>query len=251
MSNNRFQGKVALVTGGNSGIGLAAAQAFAREGARVVVAGRDSESLKQAQASLGARGHAVQADVSKLADVDRTILETVKVGGTIDVVFVNAGIGYFAPIEASDEDFFDRQFAVNVKGAYFTIQKALPHMKPGSSIVINASTVVDMGMPNSSVYTATKAAVASLARSLALELAPRGIRLNIVNPGPVETPIFAKMGLDADTTKAMAAQIVSSVPQKRFAAPEEIARAVLFLASDEASFVHGASLSVDGGMAAL
>ncbi len=251
MSTHRFQGKIALVTGGNSGIGLAAAQAFAKEGARVVIAGRDPESLKQAKASIGPNTVAVQADVSKLLDIDRTIAEAAKVAGRIDVLFVNAGIGHFAPIEQSDEAFFDRQFATNVKGAYFTIQKALPHMREGSSIVINASSVVNLGLPNSSVYTATKAAIASLARSLALELSPRGIRLNIVNPGPTETPIFSRMGLDAETTKGMADQITASVPMKRFGSPEEVARAVLFLASDEASFVHGASLGVDGGMASL
>jgi len=251
MASNRFQNKIVLVTGGNSGIGLAAAQAFAKEGARVVVAGRDPKTLEQAKASIGANAIVVQADVAKLADIDRVIAETAKLSGRIDVLFVNAGTGAFLPIEASDEELFDRLVATNVKGAYFTIQKALPHMREGSSIVINASSVVDMGIPNSSVYTATKAAVASLARSLALELGPRGIRLNVVNPGPTETPIFGRMGLDAETTKAMAAQIIAGVPMKRFGAPEEVARAVLFLASDEASFVHGASLGVDGGMAAL
>lgn len=251
MTTNRFQNKIALVTGGNSGIGLAAAQAFAKEGARVAIAGRDPETLKQAKASIGTNAIAIQADVSKLADVDRVIAETAKIAGRIDVLFVNAGIGNFLPIEASDEAFFDRLFATNVKGAYFTIQKALPHMREGSSIVINASSVVELGLPNSSVYTATKAAIASLARSLALELGPRGIRLNVVNPGPTETPIFGRMGLSDDVVREMTAQITASVPMKRFGAPEEVARAVLFLASDEASFVHGASLGVDGGMAAL
>ncbi|MBL8863918.1 MAG: glucose 1-dehydrogenase [Planctomycetes bacterium] len=251
MSKDRFQGKIVLVTGGNSGIGLAAAQGFAQEGARVAIAGRDPQTLKAALASLPGDALAIQADVARLSDLDRVIGDVVQAAGRIDALFVNAGIGFFAPIEASDEDLFDRQFAVNVKGAYFTIQKALPHMQPGSAIVINASSVVGMGLPNSSVYTATKAAIASLARSLALELAPRGIRLNVVNPGPTETPIFDRMGLDPEAAKGMTAQITASVPLQRFGSPDEIARAVLFLASDEASFVHGAALSVDGGLTAL
>jgi len=250
MSTQRFQGKIALVTGGNSGIGLSTAQAFAREGARVAIAGRDSDTLAQAKKTLGANAIAVQADVSKLADIERVIAQVKKEAGRIDVLFVNAGVGRFAPIEESDESFFDAQFATNVKGAYFTIQKALPLMKPGSAIVINASSVVNLGMAGASVYTATKAAVASLARSLSTELAPKGIRLNIVNPGPIETPIFGRMGLPAEALTAMAGQIASQVPQKRFGAPEDIAAAVLYLCSDEAGFVHGASLAVDGGMTA-
>jgi len=251
MKNQRFQDKIVFVTGGNSGIGLATAQAFAAEGARVAISGRDPETLKQAREKIGPDTIAIQADLSKLSEIDRAIGEVRKKWGRIDALFVNAGIGYFAPIEQSDEAFFDKQFATNVKGAYFTIQKALPLMKQGSAIVINASSVVNIGLPNSSVYTATKAAVASLARSLALELAPKGIRLNIVNPGPIETPIFERMGLPAEALKEMAGQIASQVPQKRFGAPEDIARAVLYLSAEESGFVHGASLAVDGGMTAL
>lgn len=251
MSTQRFQGKVALVTGGNSGIGLAAAKAFAAEGARVAIAGRDPETLRQAKAQLGPTAIAVQADVAKLADIDRVISEVKKQAGRIDALFVNAGIGQFAPIEAVDEELFDRMMDVNVKGAYFTVLKALPLMPKGSAIAINASAVVDLGLPNTSVYTATKAAVASLARSLALELAPRGVRLNIVNPGPVETPIFGKMGLSADDLRATMGQIVSQVPLARMGSPEDIASAVLFLCSDDAAFIHGASLNIDGGMSSL
>jgi NAD(P)-dependent dehydrogenase (short-subunit alcohol dehydrogenase family) len=250
MSPQRFQNKVALVTGGNSGIGLAAAQAFAREGARVAIAGRDPETLEAARKTLGPNAIAIQADVSKLSDIDRVLAQVKKEAGRVDALFVNAGVGHFAPIEQSDEALFDKQFATNVKGAYFTIQKALPLMKPGSTIVVNASSVVNLGLPNSSVYTATKAAVASLARSLALELAPKGIRLNIVNPGPIETPIFERMGLPPEALKQMGEQIASQVPQKRFGSPEDIAHAVLYLSSDESGFVHGASLAVDGGMTA-
>jgi len=250
MAERRFEGKVALVTGGNSGIGLATAQAFASEGARVAISGRDPETLKQAREKIGPGTLAIQADLSKLPEIERAIGEVRKQAGRIDALFVNAGVGHFAPIEQSDEAFFDKQFATNVKGAYFTIQKALPLMPKGSSIVVNASSVVNLGLPNSSVYTATKAAVASLARSLALELAPKGIRLNIVNPGPIETPIFERMGLPPEALKQMGEQIASQVPQKRFGSPEDIAQAVLYLSSEEAGFVHGASLAVDGGMTA-
>ena len=251
MNAQRFQDKIAVVTGGNSGIGLAAAKAFASEGARVAILGRDPKTLAAAKAELGPKAIAVQGDVSRLADIQKLFDTVAKEAGRVDALFVNAGVGRFAPIEEVDEEFFDNQFATNVKGAYFTIQKALPLMPRGSAIVINASSVVNMGLANSSVYTATKAAVASLARSLALELAPRGIRLNIVNPGPIETPIFGRMNLPAEATQALAGQILSSVPLQRFGAPEEVARGVLFLCSDEAAFVHGASLAIDGGIASL
>jgi NAD(P)-dependent dehydrogenase (short-subunit alcohol dehydrogenase family) len=230
----RFQGKVAVVTGGNSGIGLAAAKAYAREGARVAILGRDKVTLEQARRDIGPDTIAVQGDVSKLAD--------------IDALFVNAGVGKFVPIEASDEQLFDWTFDINVKGAFFTIQKALPLMGKGSAIVINGSCVVEMGMPASSVYTATKAAVNAFARTLASELAPKGVRINVVNPGPVETPIFNRMGMDAAATKDMVAGIRSQVPLGRMGNPEELADAVLFLTSDDSSYIHGASLLVDGGM---
>lgn len=252
MSNStvvgRFQGKVALVSGGNSGIGLAAARAFAREGARVAILGRDPKTLAAAAAELGAGAIAMAGDVANLADIDRWIAAVRERFGRIDALFVNAGIGRFVVIEESDEALFDSTFGVNVKGAYFTIQKALPLMPRGSAIVLNGSSVVEMGLPASSIYTASKAAVASLARSLTQELAPRGVRLNVVNPGPIETPIFARMGMDADATRSMVAGIQAQVPMGRMGAPEEIADAVLFLASDQSSFVQGASLLVDGGI---
>lgn len=247
-TTQRFQGKVAVVTGGNSGIGLAAAKAFAAEGARVAIFGRDAKTLASARAEIGPATIAVQGDIAKLDDIDRLIREVGEKVGRIDALFVNAGVGKFLPIEAVDEANFDLTFGVNVKGAYFTIQKALPLMARGSAIVINASSVVEMGMPASSVYTASKTAVNSLARSLTSELAPRGVRLNIVSPGPVETPIFGRMGLDGESVKKMLASIQSQVPLGRMANPEEIASVVLFLASEDASYVHGAALLVDGGM---
>lgn len=246
--SQRFQGKVAVVTGGNSGIGLAAAKAYAREGARVAILGRDKTTLEQARREIGPDTIAVQGDVSKLADIDRLIGEVKAKAGRINALFVNAGVGKFVPIEASDEQLFDWTFDINVKGAYFTIQKALPLMGKGSAIVVNGSCVAEMGLPSSSVYTATKAAVNSLARSLTNELAPKGVRINVVNPGPIETPIFNRMGLGAEETKGLLTQILSQVPLARMGDPDELADAVLFLTSDESSFVHGASLLVDGGM---
>lgn len=247
-TTQRFQGKVAVVTGGNSGIGLATAKAFAHEGAKVAIFGRDPKTLEQAKADIGPGGIAVQGDASKLSDIDRLIGEVKVKHGRIDALFVNAGVAQFVPIEAIDEAHYDQTFDINVKGLIFTIQKALPLMPRGSTIVLTASSVVEMGMPSSSVYTASKSAVNSLARTLVSELAPRGIRLNVVNPGPIETPIFARMGMDADTTRGMVAHIQSQVPMGRMGSPEEIASAVLFLSSDEASYIHGASLLVDGGI---
>ena len=250
MNAHRFQGKVALVTGGNSGIGLAAAQGFAAEGARVAIFGRDPETLQQAKKSLGANAIAIQADVSRIADIERGSAQVKKEAGRIDALFVNAGMALFAPIESVDEDFFDRHFATNVKGAYFTIQKALPLMPKGSAIVVNGSVVANKGMPSTSVYAATKAAVSSLARTLSTELVPLGVRLNVVHPGPIETPIFGRMGLSAEATQAMGQQILAQVPLGRFGSPDDIAHAVLYLCSDDAAFVHGTTLTVDGGVAA-
>lgn len=246
--SRRFQGKVAVVTGGNSGIGLAAAKAYANEGARVAILGRDRDTLEQARRSIGPDTIAVQGDVAKLEDLDRLFREVKAQAGRIDALFVNAGVGKFLPIEASDEQLYDWTFDINVKGAYFTVQKALPLMGQGTAIVINGSCVVEMGMPAASIYAASKAAVNSLARSLTMELAPRGVRINVVNPGPIETPIFNRMGMDAESTKGMVTQIQSQVPLGRMGNPEEIASAVLFLTSEDSSFVHGATLLVDGGM---
>ncbi|MCK6570186.1 SDR family oxidoreductase [Myxococcota bacterium] len=251
MNAQRFQGKVAVVTGGNSGIGLAAAKGFAAEGARVAILGRDAKTLESAKRELGASAIAVQGDVARTADLTKLFAAVKQEAGRVDVLFVNAGIALFSPIERVDEDFFDRHFDINVKGAYFTIQKALPLMPKGASVVLNATSLVDQGMPNSSVYTATKAALASLARTLARELAGRGIRLNVVHPGPIETPIYGRLGMTPDELEGMASAIQAQVPLSRFGGADEVARAVLFLASDEASFVHGAALHVDGGMASL
>lgn len=248
---SRLEGKVAVITGGNSGIGLAIAQTFASEGAQVGIFGRNQETLKQAVNSIGAGALAVQGDVSKSADLDRLFANVKEQFGSIDVLVVNAGIAKFAPIEFTDEALFDLLINVNVKGALFTVQKALPLMNEGSSIILTTSAVNQMGMPNVSVYAATKAAVRSFARTLSSELLSRGIRVNALSPGPIETPIFERTGLPKEAIDEFGQQIVSSNPMKRFGKPIEMAKAALFLASDDSSYVAGAELVADGGMSQL
>jgi NAD(P)-dependent dehydrogenase (short-subunit alcohol dehydrogenase family) len=249
-----LEGKVAVVTGGNSGIGLAAAEEFARHGADVVVTGRDGATLEEAAARLRALGRevlALRADVSRLADIDRMVEAVRERFGRIDVLFVNAGVGEFAPVTEASEEHFDRLFGVNVKGAYFTVQRALPLMGEGGSVIFNGSVNGLIGMPGSSVYAAGKAAVRSFARTMSADLVARGIRVNVVSPGPVATPLYGRLGLPPEALGEVAAGIQAQVPMNRFADPGEIARAVRFLASSDASFVLGAELVVDGGMSQL
>jgi len=248
MNGKRFEGKVALVTGGNSGIGLAVAQTLVDEGARVVVVGRNRESVARAAEALGAAAHGVVADTSRLDDIDRMIAATREFGaGRLDVVFANAGVGGFGPLAATSEAMWDTTFDINVKGVYFTIQKAVPLMRAGGAIVLNASVAAGKGNPLGSVYGASKAAVRSFGRTIAAELVERGIRVNVVSPGPIETPIFDRTMTPqqvADLKVAWAARN----PMKRFGTTAEVAAAVLFLASDDASFVTGVDLLVDGGV---
>ena len=247
----RFEKKLTVVTGGNSGIGLAAAQAFAREGADVVVFGRNQETLDHAVASLNGHGHGVQGDVANLKDLDRLFAEVGKRGKGIDALFVNAGIAQTAPLGNVSEEFFDRQFDINVKGAFFTVQKALPRLNEGAAIVLNASIADQTGVAGLSVYSATKAAVRNLARGLSAELVERGIRVNVVSPGPIETPIFGKFDIPEEELEKMAQGILCQVPMKRMGSADEIAEAVLFLSSSASSYVLGAELVVDGGMTQL
>lgn len=248
---NRFKGKVAVVTGGNSGIGLASAKRFKEEGARVVITGRDAKTLDAAVGAIGSGTLAVQGDVSKLVDIDRLYSFVASKVGKIDVLFANAGIGRFAPYDTSGEPLFDELFAINVKGVYFTIQKALPHLNDGASIILNTSIVASKGTPNMGIYAATKAAVRSFARTAATELLDRNIRVNAVAPGPISTPIFGRSGLTDEQIEGFKAGISERVPMRRIGRPEEIANAVAFLASDEASYITGVELNVDGGMANL
>lgn len=244
----KLAGKVALVTGGNSGIGLATAKQFHDEGAKVAISGRDQKTLDQAVKLIGGDTLAVQSDVSKLADIDKLIATVKNKFGRIDVLFANAGIAEFLPFEASDEQVFDRQFAVNVKGLYFTIQKALPLIGKGSSIILNSSIVGVKGTAHATVYAATKAAVRSFARTLTTELVERGIRINVVSPGPIVTPIWDRLGLPKEQLDGFAQQIQAANPMKRFGTSEEVAKAVLFLASDDSSYTSGQELFVDGGL---
>ncbi|MEM7029568.1 MAG: glucose 1-dehydrogenase [Chloroflexota bacterium] len=248
---SKLAGKTAVITGGNSGIGLATAQSFKNEGANVVIFGRNQETLDEAVAQLGGDVLAVQGDVSALDDLDRLYSAVQAKFGGIDVLFVNAGVAFFAPIEASDEAFFDNLMNVNVKGAYFTVQKALPYLHDNGSIILTTSVANQIGMANASVYAATKAAVRSFARTMAAELSDRNIRVNAISPGPIETPLFNRMGLTPEQIQEFAAGVLGQVPLNRFGQSEEIAQAVTFLATSDASFVQGTELVADGGMSQL
>jgi NAD(P)-dependent dehydrogenase (short-subunit alcohol dehydrogenase family) len=244
----RLEGKVAVVTGGNSGIGLATAQRLQEEGARVAIAGRNKKTLDEAVKTIGNGVLAVQVDVAKLADVDKLYAEVSKKLGKIDVLFVNAGVAKFAPLADTPESVYDEQFDINAKGAYFTIQKAIPFLNDGASIILNTSVVDSLGTPNASAYAATKAALRSFARTAAAELVGRGIRVNTVAPGPIVTPIFGRTGLPQEAIDEFAKGVLTKVPMKRFGQPEEVAGAVAFLASRDASYITGVEINVDGGM---
>ena len=247
----RLDGKVAVITGGNSGIGLATAHTFVDEGAKVVLFGRNQETLDEAVAGLGDAAIGVQGDVSNLADLDRLYDTAREAFGRVDILFVNAGIAPMAPLTEVDEALFDKVFDVNVKGAFFTVQKALPLLQEGASVILTTSVANQMGMPGMSVYAASKAAARSLARTLSAELLENGIRVNTISPGPIETPIFGRLGLGQEQMDEMATMILDQVPMKRMGSSDEIANAVLFLGSSDASYVLGTELVVDGGMSQL
>jgi len=247
----KLEGRVAVITGGNSGIGLATAKEFKEQGARVVITGRDQQTLDEAKQVIGGDVLAIRSDTSSLTEIDKLFAAVKEKFGKIDVLFVNAGIGTFGPIEAVTEESFDSIMDINFKGAYFTIQKALPLLNDNASIVLNASIVANIGMPNSSVYAASKAALITLARTLSAELVGRGIRVNVVSPGPVSTPILGRMGMPPEVLEETAKSLQAQVPMKRFGRPEEIAKTVLFLASEDSSFLLGTEIVADGGMSQL
>jgi NAD(P)-dependent dehydrogenase (short-subunit alcohol dehydrogenase family) len=244
----KLDGKIALVTGGTTGIGLATAKRFLSEGAKVIITGRRKEVLDAAVKELGANATGVQADAGKLADLDRLYAEIKQQFGRIDILFANAGVGELAPIEKVTEEHFDRIFDINAKGLFFTVQKALPLLPEGATIVLNASIVSVKGMPAFGVYSATKAAVRSFARTWTNELKERKIRVNVVSPGPIDTPGVDGLAPDAEQAKQLKAGLASQVPLGRMGDADEIAKAVVFLASDDSSFVAGIELFVDGGM---
>src|SRR5262245_39706293 len=244
----RFEDKVTVITGGNSGIGLAAAKAFAREGASVVIIGRDEPALKMAEREIGDGATALRADVSELPEIDSamgTIREQFK---KIDALFVNAGIGKFVPFDQVTEELFDESVAVNLKGAFFTVHKALPLFAPAAAVVLNASINAHKEMPGTTVYGATKAAVVNLAKTLSADLVGRGIRVNAISPGPVESALLGRYGMSEEQLQQTHDWIKGQVLLKRFADPAEIAEAVLYLCSSASAFVVGAEIVIDGGM---
>lgn len=243
--SKKLEGKIALITGGSAGIGLATAKQFVEEGAYVYITGRRKPELDTAVASIGSNIKAIQGDVAKLADLDRIYAQIGKEKGRLDIIFANAGLGEMAPFGSITEEHFDTTFNVNVKGVVFTVQKGLPLMPNGGSIILNASIVSIKGFPSFSIYSATKAAVRSFARTWTTDLKDRGIRVNAVSPGPIDTPLLDQTFANPDDKKGL----TSTVTMGRLGRPEEIAKAVVFLASSDASFITGIELFVDGGAA--
>jgi NAD(P)-dependent dehydrogenase (short-subunit alcohol dehydrogenase family) len=246
---SKHEGKVAVITGGNSGIGLATAQRLANEGAYVFITGRRQSELDAAVKLIGKNVTAVQGDVSNLADLDRLYATVKQQKGRIDILFANAGLGEFAPLGSITEAHYDKTFNINVKGVLFTVQKALPLLVNGGAIILNASIVSSKGMPAFSVYSATKAALRSFARTWTVDLKDRKIRVNAVSPGPIETPGVDGLAKTPEDLAQIKANLASAVPMGRMGTSDEIAKAVSFLASDDASFITGIELFVDGGMA--
>jgi NAD(P)-dependent dehydrogenase (short-subunit alcohol dehydrogenase family) len=248
---NRLVNKTAVITGGNSGIGFATAKQFLEESANVIITGRSRPALEQAKQELDGRVHTIVSDTSNMQDIRQLAKQVQQIAPRIDVLFINAGIGKFTPIEAVTEEHYDEQFNVNVKGAYFTIQELLPIFNDGGSIILNTSINAHMGMAGTTVYSATKGALITLARTLSSELLPRRIRVNAISPGPVKTPILSKTNLAAEQINELTAAIESKVPLGRFGDPKEIASIATFFASDDSTFVLGAELIADGGMITL
>jgi NAD(P)-dependent dehydrogenase (short-subunit alcohol dehydrogenase family) len=247
--SNKLEGKIALVTGGTSGIGLATAKQFVQEGAYVFITGRRKDVLDNAVKEIGGNVSGIQADASSLADLDKLFAEIKEKKGRLDVLFANAGGGEFAPLGAITEEHYDNIFNTNVKGVLFTVQKALPLLPDGASVIINASIVSIKAMPAFSVYSATKAAVRSFVRNWTLDLKDRKIRVNALSPGPIDTPGLTSLAQNEEEKRQIYAGLASQVPLGRVGQPEEIAKAAVFLASDDASYIAGIELFVDGGMA--
>lgn len=243
---SRLNGKVAVITGGNSGIGYAAAQDFKAEGATVYITGRNAERVQNAAAELGVDG--IVADVSNVQHIDEMVSKITAKHQKIDVLFINAGVFFPTPLGQIDENLFDQNMDINFKGAVFTLEKFLPYLSEGASVINLSSINAKSGMPNALAYSASKAAMNAFTRTAAIELAPRNIRVNSVNPGPVTTGIFGKTGMDEETLTGLATALQNRVPIKKFGTPESIAKLVTFLASDEAWYITGGDYDIDGGM---
>ena len=248
---NKLEGKIAVITGGNSGIGLATAKRFVAEGALVFITGRRQKELDLAVSEIGKNVAGIQSDVSNLADIDKLYNIVKEQNGHLDILFANAGIAEFAPLGEISEEHFDKIFRINVKGLVFTVQKALPIFQDGGSIILNASISSSKGYEASSVYSATKAAVRSFARTWTVDLKHRKIRVNAISPGPIETPIFSNLMQNEAQIEEFKKNFVNTVPMGRMGAPDEIAKVVSFLASDDSSYITGIELFVDGGLAQI
>lgn len=247
---SKYEGKTAIITGASTGIGYAAAQQFIREGGKAILTARSESALQAAVTELGAKAIPIVSDASNVGDIAKLAEAAKSHLGHVDFLFVNAGIAKFLPLEAVTPEFWDEQHATNARGAYFTVQKLAPLLGEGASIVLNTSVVDEKGMPTTSVYAASKAALRSLARTLAAELVAKGVRVNAVSPGPIATPIYDKLGLPPDARTGFETQMREGNPMKRFGRAEEVARAALFLAFD-ATYTTGAELPVDGGLTQL
>lgn len=247
----RLKGKTALITGGTTGIGLATAKLFLSEGARVAITGQDAGRVAEAADVLGRGAVAIRADVSSSADMAAVAEQLQRDFGGLDIVFANAGIAKPMPFAEVDDANIDEQINVNLKGVIYTVQKMLPLLRNPASVIITSSTLADQGLGGMSVYSATKAAVRSLARTLSAELVERGVRVNILSPGPIETPIYGKLGMSEEAVREMAGQVLTKVPAGRFGHVDEVAKAALFLASEDSTYILGENLLIDGGMATV
>lgn len=244
----RFDDKVIVITGGSSGIGLAAAKKFVKEGASVVIAGRDSKALTSAIGALGGKARSVQVDVTQVSDLDRLFATVRQHYGRVDVLFANAGAAQLVPIEDTTEEVFDLLINTNTRATFFTAQKATPLMANGATIILNTSFFAELGMAGTAVLAASKAAVRSLTRTFAAEFVDRGIRVNSVSPGAIETPIYSKLGMPQEAVEQVAQSLTGQIPMKRFGRADEVANVVAFLASDDASYMTGCDIPIDGGL---
>jgi NAD(P)-dependent dehydrogenase (short-subunit alcohol dehydrogenase family) len=244
---SKLKGKTAVITGGNSGIGFATAKLFLKEGAKVIITGRKEKSVQDAVQELGKNAFGIVSDAGKMSDLTGLRQKVEQISPVVDILFANAGVGLFAPFQQTTEEIFDSNMDINFKGAYFTIQQLLPLIADGASIILNSTIILHSGMETTTAYSASKGAVLSFSKTLAIELAGRNIRVNSISPGPINTPIYSKMGMAEEALNEFAAGILTKIPLKRFGESEDVANAALFLASSESSFMTGTELFVDGG----